>query len=205
MDKIIQLIEYIPTKPLSEILPSVLTLALESKDYKGYCVLSFFMYPMSPSAKTNNIHKNELIKILTLEGISKEDIITIVNESIEDYLEIKTVSEDAISSHSVKEIEIWLHNSKPLLDIDSNIVNKSYVDLSERKIQLEKMYEFMRSYTFSKLTYYQQFLGKSKNEPIKQEKIKAFIKAVPSKIFIVHGHNGENELFFCRHMPKFCK
>ena len=174
---------------MSKSVPSVLPIALECKDYKGYCVLMQLIKPISDNTKTNIIQRNEILRMLMLQGLPNEEIIKIINEGLEDYIEIKTIANDQVSSHSVKEIEDWFPEAKRILDSTSNVSVDSYTKLSERLIQMQKLYEVMRGYVISKLTYYQQTLKimerKSNQNFVKPRKINM------EKIFIVHGHNNE--------------
>lgn len=190
INKIEQLLSDIESKPLSQSIPSVLTIALECKDYKGFCVLSQLIKPLSESQKTNKIQTKEIINVLLLQGISKKDVSEIIKESVEEYIEMKTISKDQVSSHSVKEIEDWIMESKDILESVRDAYGNIHQNLFERIIQMRKLYETMRGYVISKLMYYQQFF-KTSEENKSGQGDGEMKKINTEKVFIVHGHNGE--------------
>lgn len=182
------LIKDIETKPLSEVIPRVMVLAIECKDYKGYCVLSHFIRPISNNAQSNQIQDNEIILMLLMQGLAQKDIALILQESIKEYIELKSISAEEISSHSVKEIETWLEQAKMALDSPTQSSKNSYTSLANRTAQIRQLYESLRGYVISKLVLYsqmQKMIGAKPNietnTPIQFHQ----------KVFVVHGHNGE--------------
>lgn len=163
-DKIIQDLE---SKPLSEIIPHILPLALECKDYSGYCILSFWLSPIVENPNINAIQRNEIFRALVYRGLSIDAIVEIANKSSEEYLQMKTVSEDEISSHSAKEIENWLHGAQKTLASVTNVPRESYKNLSDRIMQVERMYEALRSFVISKVMLYQQIIKKKSEDSVK--------------------------------------
>ena len=132
------------------------------------------------------------MKTLILQGLSREDILNLIEESKEKYLDIKTVSPDKVSSHSLREIEELVPGAKKILESPSGLSVDAYKGLSLSIDQISRMYESMRGYAMSKLIHYQQVLKIRNIKKTEKEK-----KLVPTsnfdttKIFIVHGHNGE--------------
>ena len=192
MENIGQLIKDVETKPLSDTMPSIINLAIECRDYCGYCVLTRANSPTSEIQEVNAIQTKEIMRVLMFCGVEKERVPIIINESTEEYLNLKTVSADEVSSHSVKEIETWLTESGELLKTQSNnIIKENYINLAEKVRQVRRMYESIRAYAVSKLTYYDQVLKTVKsNETIKKRDEKQGV-VNKDKIFVVHGHDGE--------------
>ena len=186
-----QLLREIEVEALSKIIPSILPLALKCRDYKGYCVLSLLVTPIAKNAATNTIQTNELIRVLLLQGLATKDISKIVAESQEEFIELKSISSDQVSSHSLKELEMWIPEATGILGHIENVPRESYLNLSNRLEQIRRLYEVLRGYVVAKLTYYQQvltLLNTQKTTPTQSTNNENRSK---QKIFIVHGHNGE--------------
>ena len=133
------LMEEIEKKPLSEIMPRVLLIALECKDFRGYCVLSFFIRPIANNQQTNAIQKKEVMRTLLINKVSENDVVTIVNESIDEYIELKTVSVDEVSSHSINELEIWLDEAISLLEQPIGIPSEHYKMLADKVVKVRRL------------------------------------------------------------------
>lgn len=187
-----QLLENIDDTPLSKSVARMLPVALECRDYEGYCILSYLIHPITQNTSTNGMYTTEIMKTLILQGLSKEEIINLIEESKEKYLDIKTISPDKVSSHSLKEIEELVPGAKKILESPAGLSVDAYKGLSFSIDQISRMYESMRGYVLSKLLHYHQVLKIINDKKIEKEK-----KLVPTsnfdttKIFIVHGHNGE--------------
>ncbi|MBR7121909.1 MAG: nucleotide-binding protein [Oscillospiraceae bacterium] len=94
-------------------------------------------------------------------------------------------------AHSVKEMETWLVEADKSIK-DAPIHNDTVKTVITRKRQIEQQYELLRSYITSKLTYYRQLLSKEYNDAPKGTTINnSKGNAEFSRVFIVHGHNGE--------------
>lgn len=182
-----RLLNDIELEPLSKSIPYILSLALECKDYKGYCILSNLAIPLSDNKRTNDIQTNEIIKILISQGLAKEYIAEIIQESREEVIEIKSIDKEQVSSHSIKEIEDWLPEARKLLETVKNTPNASYSSLIQRITKVKRLYEEMRGYIITKLTYYNQVL---KNQNCNECKgVCKMNTNNKSKVFIVHGHD----------------
>lgn len=187
-----QLLTDIEALPLSKTIPRILPYALECKDYKGYCVLSHLITPVANNPNTNVIQDNELARVLLIHGLSAEVVLKTLQESRGEHLELKTVAVDQISSHSIRELEEWLAQANETLASSTHVTAASYEKLASRIAEVRRLYETIRGYVVSKLTFYQQILKKA-NESI------SIPKKFPNKtetfnmekVFIVHGHNGE--------------
>ena len=151
-------------------------------------VLAQFIKPISENTETNRVYEIEIIGHLMLHGLTQEEIDRTLKESKEDYINLKTLGDNQISSHSVKEIETWLIDAKAMLDSTKNVSQGSYQSLSQRIIQIRRLYESLRSYVISKLTFYQQVLNMVQTQQNQPESTRSFDMR---KVFIVHGHNGE--------------
>lgn len=192
LKKVEDLIRDIENQPLSKSIPLALTIALECKDYQGYCVLSYFCFPVRENSKANIIQKKELCNVLAVHGLSNEKIIEIVNKSAEEYLEIKTIDKNQVSSHSIKEIELWFDESKEFLKEPNSLTTDIYTMASEKTRQMRRMYEAIKAYVASKLTFYHEVLKSTNRNLLKQGSEKKQPEVFDmTKVFIVHGHNGE--------------
>lgn len=192
LNRVEQLLKDVESLPLSKTLPSVLPLALECRDFKGYCVLSLLILPVADSPQTNTIQSNEIIRVLLLQGLPKETISKIILEGREEFLSLKTIAEDQIASHSIREMEDWLPEAKEVLGAATYVVKESYQELTLRVTQVRRMYETIRGYVITKLTYYQQAIKTMKKQDTQQKQPPKEVKGINmKKVFIVHGHNGE--------------
>lgn len=191
LEKLDQVIEKAQTTPLSTVVPLVFPIALECSDYFGYSLLAHWQCPLCESDKANAVQRNEIIKVLMLQGLSREKAKEIELSATHQYIDMKTIEGKGMLAHSVKEMETWL------VEADKSIKNAPIHDdkvkeVITRKRQIEQQYELLRSYITSKLTYYRQLLSKEYNVTPKSVTINNFEgKAEFSKVFIVHGHNGE--------------
>lgn len=187
-----QLLAEAEVTQLSKIIPQILPIALECKDYNGYCVLFQLLSPISQNAETNRIHTDGLIRALLIQGLQNEEIVKIIGDSKKEFVEIKSIDKDQVSSHSVKEIETWLPEAKTTLEQALGISQQHYCDLSARITQVRTLYETIRAYVISKLTYYQQVLKLAQKEEVRYKSQPNIPQKLnTNKVFIVHGHNGE--------------
>ena len=204
IEKVESLLSTIETTPLSQIAPKVLPIALECKDFEGYCVLSLLNTPVSDDSKTNEIQTKELIRILVLYGVKEEDIPDLLRESKEKFIQLKTLAKDKVSSHSIKELEEWFPEaSKVLESITSSAVTSvtraRYQEFAERIPQMRRMYEVIRGYITTKLTYYQQVLKMVMKAEVTIDKM---LMSTKKRVFVVHGHNGEIKQAVARLLEK---
>lgn len=187
-----QLLKDVETLPLSKVLPHILPFALECRDYKGYCVLSHIILPVADNPQTNRVQSNEIMRVLLLQGLTPEAIKKIMKESKEEYIQIKTIGEDQVASHSVREIEDWLPEAKDVLDAANHVSRENYQTLAVRVTQIRRLYETIRGYAITKLMYYQQTIQKMEERKLIQKQPQNGVKELDmKKVFIVHGHNGE--------------
>ena len=176
---------------ISHLIAPTLSIALECEDYHGYCILSLWNCPLSDTPEANRIHRQEMIRTMMLHGLSKEDACKVERDSLVQYLNMKSISEGDVNAHSVKEMESWFSDVQNLMDAP----DAAYADmnaLSQRKDQLSKIYESLRAYILSKTTYYREVIKmREKRTKVNSlDNLKLPINPY-SKIFIVHGHNGE--------------
>lgn len=201
LDKVEWLLGEIETSPLSKTIPAILPIALECKDYIGYCILSQLTKPISDNPQTNKMQGNENIKILLMYGLSAEKVGQIMNESTKECIELKTLSKDEVSTHSVKQMEDWLPEAKSTLASITNYGNAKYKQLAEQILKVNSLYDTIRGFTISKLIYYQQTLKKIKEKNLMKEQL-CNAKLSTEKVFIVHGHNDEKKESVARLIEK---
>lgn len=79
-------LEKLNSTPLSSSLPSVLSFALECKDYQGYCLLAHWYCPLCDNVKANAIQRNEIIKTLMLQGLLKDEAQKIEQQATEQHI-----------------------------------------------------------------------------------------------------------------------
>lgn len=185
-ERIDLLLEKMQSTPLSAILTHVLPLALECGDYRGYALLAHWHCPVCEYAKANIIQRDEIVNNIMLCGFSKEEAKAIEIETAEQYLSMKGISDEHILAHSTKEIEEWLNEYKNIFPTVHSA--EGIEKLNQRKRQLEQQYELLRSVIVSKLTNYRQLLSRRQQNTMNSNSPKSTDR---SKVFIVHGHNGE--------------
>ena len=105
-------LEKLNSTPLSSSLPSVLSFALECKDYQGYCLLAHWYCPLCDNVKANAIQRNEIIKTLMLQGLLKDEAQKIEQQATEQHIDMKRIDDNAMLAHSVSEMEVWLGSFK---------------------------------------------------------------------------------------------
>lgn len=184
IERIDKLLERIQTVELSAILPQMLSLALEIGDYQGYVLLSNWNCPLCEHPQANAVQKNEVLCSLILNGLSHEKAQEIEAEATEQYIAMKTIGDDEILVHSTKEMETWLEQYGRIKN--TNIPRMDQIN--KRKKQIEHQYELLRSILISKLANYRQQLimeGNGVMDSISNDALNM------SKVFVVHGHNGE--------------
>ena len=126
-----------------------------------------------------------------LQGLSREKAKEIELAAVQQYVDMKTIEDNGMLAHSVKEMETWLVEAEKALKT-ATIYNSTAKEVITRKRQIEQQYELLRSYVTSKLTYYRQLLSKGCNDSPKNMTINNSTRNTEfSKVFIVHGHNGE--------------
>lgn len=184
-----QLLNNIEKEPLSKSVSSILSISLDCRDYNGYCILSLMLMPISENAKINELQTIEIVKNLAHAGLSKDYIAEIYETCRKEFVEMKLIAPEQASSHSLKEIELWLLEAKNTLASATCVSRASYESLSLRINQMQRLYEVMRSYVISKLTYYKQIIKEQNNNKC----LTATKETNVSKVFVVHGHNNEKK------------
>lgn len=198
VERIDQIYEKMQTFPLSIILPLVLPIALESRDYEGYCILSCWLNPITKEKNANLVLWSGIERILLQEGIDKDSANRIKSKSFDEYMKMRTVDKDSVLCSSVKEIEDMFKSFDDMIaavelpqglhPVDlyyrSQTASKEKFVVIEKRQIFEKQYALLQSYLSTKLTEYRQkaLLEERKiklNESIKNTK----------DVFIIHGHN----------------
>lgn len=191
MESLIQvkrLLDNVDSLPLSKIIIDMLPIALECKDYIGYCALSQLETPMVNIPSKYKVQLMTIGRPLLLHGLSEEEVKKVILDGVKEATELKALTQEGVSLRSVGEVEAWLKKSKETIDAGSYDTScEVYQEASSRITQMQRMYETIRGYVTAKLMYYQQFF-------VLQAKISTN-QSVQSfdmeKVFIVHGHNGE--------------
>lgn len=163
LKRIDTILDSMKTEPLSYIVPMVMSIALECKDYQGYSLLAHWNCPLCDEVSANAVQRDEIVSALIQEGLSKEDANELEFQTTKQYMNMKSIGGGDILAHSVKEMEQWISGYESVMSSPPHSKEK-IVQLNERKKQIEQQYELLRSYIVSKLTSYRRKL-KKKEEP----------------------------------------
>ena len=190
--------EKMHTAPLSLILPLMLPLALECKDYEGYCILTLWGKPISKNKEANKFLKSEIYNVLYIEGLTEDIIHKIVNNSYEKYISMRSIDKDTCLMHCAKEMEDIIKTINDTIDIDhvpqgASAVEAFYLDSNiishklsaiDTRTKIEQQYALLQSYITTKITQYKRIYSMKERTNVMEN------KTVNSKnIFIIHGHN----------------
>lgn len=157
------ILDSMKTEPLSYIVPMVMPIALECKDYQGYSLLAHWNCPLCDEVSANAVQREEIVSTLIQEGLSKEDANELEFQATKQYMSMKSIGGGDILAHSVKEMEQWISGYESVMSSPPHSKEK-IVQLNERKKQIEQQYDLLRSFIVSKLTSYRRKL-KKKEEP----------------------------------------
>lgn len=198
VERIDQIYDKMQAFPLSNILPLMLPIALESRDYEGYCILSCWLNPITKEKDTNLVLWNGIERILLQEGIDNNCANRIISNSFDEYMKIRTVDEDCVLCSSAKEIEDMLKSFDDMiaaielpqglhptdLYYRSQTASKEKLIVIEKRQIFERQYALLQSYLSTKLTEYRQ------KAVLEERKIKLSESIKNTKdVFIIHGHN----------------
>lgn len=197
-EKIDVIYEKMQTLPLSDILPMILPIALEFKDYEGYCILTYWGKPIANDIGANKTLQQEMQKVLQGEGMTGEAIEVLQHDSFEKYLKLRSVDKDQILGLCAKEMENRLNQLEDMLkifDTPEGLVPLDKYYLSERNAthklniiqsrqQVEQQYAVLQSYLTTKLVEYRR-------KAINRERKKELEKGIKNSknIFVIHGHD----------------
>lgn len=197
-EKIDFVYEKMQTLPLSDILPMVLPIALEFKDYEGYCIFTYWGKPIANDANVNRTLQQEMQKVLVGEGMTLEEIEVLQNASFEKYLKLRSVDKDQVLGLCAKEMENRLNQLEDLLTIIDTPdglapLDKYYVyernttqklKALQSRQQVEQQYAVLQSYLTTKLVEYRR-------KAIIRERKKELEKGINNSknIFVIHGHD----------------
>lgn len=165
LKRIDTILDSMKTEPLSYIVPMVMPIALECKDYQGYSLLAHWNCPLCDEVSANAVQREEIVSILIQEGLSKEDGNELEFQATKQYMSMKSIGDGDILAHSVKEMEQWLSGYESVMSSPPHSKEK-IVQLNERKKQIEQQYELLRSFIVSKLTSYRRNLKKKEDSYI---------------------------------------
>lgn len=197
-EKIDVIYEKMQTLPLSDILPMVLPIALEFRDYEGYHILTYWEKPIANNTDLNKALQQEMQKVLLGEGMTVEAIKVLQHDSFEKYLKLRSVDKDQILGLCAKEMENRLNQLEDMLkifDTPDGLVPLDKYYLSERNAthklnilqsrqQVEQQYAVLQSYLTTKLVEYRR-------KAINRERKKELEKGIKNSknIFVIHGHD----------------
>lgn len=198
VERIDQIYDKMQSGVLSGIIPMLLPIALECKDYEGYCVLSYWSYPVQETKVGNMAWRTEIRKILMQEGLNNDEVAQIELESSRLYVRMRLIEEEKVMALSAKEMEDHLRAFDDLYKATNVPDGLTPADLyfrSERAIKektsiiknrkcIEKQYAVLQSYIMGKLAEYRQ--RSSQNE--RKKELSQSIKNTKD-VFIIHGHN----------------
>lgn len=190
--------EKMQSVPLSNIVPMLLPIALELSDYEGYCMLTFWGNPIAEEVELNKRLNQEMLKLLSNEGLSSSEISNLVNSTFMDYIKLRTVGKDKVLPLCAKEMEdkiesldevmVALEPPQGLAPLDlyyrSEAATNQKITALESKRQIGQQYAVLQSYVMTKLTEYRRKVA------IRERK-KELEKGIRNskKVFIIHGHN----------------
>lgn len=186
------------TSPLSSIIPLILPISLELRDYEGYCILSYWNKPFSKETSLNTTLLKEMKRVLGNEGINTNEIDNLHQFTFIDYLKLRSVDNDQVLMLSAKEMEDRIKALGDLIGVieppqglapvdlyfRSEQTSKQKIDILDSRRQIEQQYTVLQSYISSKLTEY-------KRKAEVQERKSMLEKGIRNSkdIFIIHGHN----------------
>lgn len=190
--------EKMQTNPLSKILPLLLPISLELFDYEGYCILTYWSRPISPTVGLNVVLRKEMYKVLLGEGLTKEKIVNLEKYTFENYLKLRSLAEDRVLGLSAKEMEdkisgldnfintMELPQGLAPLDVyyKSEKIENEKINAMISRQEINQQYAVLQSYIISKITDYQRRVA---NQERKNELEKGIKNS--KKVFIIHGHN----------------
>lgn len=185
-------------KQLSKLLPQMYSIAIECKDYEGFCILFQWEKPLSNNKKANITQFSEAIRMLFSVGVDKETVLKIRETSFEKYLQMRSIDGNTVCSFSAREMEDFFVRAKNMISatevpselhpIDlyfrSEEATKAKLNILNNSQVVEKQYAVLQSYMAGKLAYYQMIL-------VQRERKMELEKGIRNskKIFIIHGHN----------------
>lgn len=198
IDRIDKIYEKMIDVPLSTILPMLCSISLESNDYEGYCIFSFWSKPICKEVSSNQVQYNEMCINLEQEGLEKEYALNIIKDAFEKYLILRTIENDQVLTYSAKELENTMESydkmysavdvPEGLHPVDLYFASKNAengkIRIIENRTVIEKQYAVLQGYITTKLTQYRR------KAVLRERKNKLEMGVVNSKdIFIIHGHN----------------
>ena len=197
-EKIDAIYERMQTQPLSLILPMLLPIALEFKDYEGYCILTYWGKPIAHDTDLNKTLQQEMQKVLLGEGVAVEAVKIIQHDSFEKYLKLRSIDKNQVLGLCAKEMENRIKELEDLINVVDTPNGLAPIDayfLTERNTgqklnalqsrqQVEQQYAVLQSYLTIKLVEYRR-------RAINRERKKELEKGIKNSknIFIIHGHD----------------
>ena len=193
-----KILEKMQNTPLSIILPLILPVSLQCKDYEGYCVLTYWGRPLCKEKEGNQILQDEMIALLSQEGLDAKTIATLLRESFEKFLSMRTIDKNQVLTFCAKEMEAEIKNYDDLLTaVDppeglapldlyyrSKAATEGKITIIKGRQRLEKQYAILQAYLTSKLLSYKRKVNLEERKNVLKNRI-----SDSKDIFIIHGHN----------------
>ncbi|MBE7033442.1 MAG: hypothetical protein E7406_04355 [Ruminococcaceae bacterium] len=193
-----KILEKMQNTPLSIILPLILPVSLQCKDYEGYCVLTYWGRPLCKEKEGNQILQDEMIALLSQEGLDAKTIATLLRESFEKFLSMRTIDKNQVLTFCAKEMEAEIKNYDDLLTaveppeglapLDlyyrSKAATEGKITIIKGRQRLEKQYAILQAYLTSKLLSYKRKVNLEERKNVLKNRI-----SDSKDIFIIHGHN----------------
>ena len=198
LEKIKQIYQQMQNSPNRLLLPQIYPIALECKDYEGFCMLFCWEKPLSQNKGGNISQYNEAEKMLLASGLSIEDICKLRIESFEKYLKMRYIEDDKVCALSAREMEESFARVDTMLaatDVPKELhpvdlyfrsetaTNQKFSILQNRQM-IEKQYATLQGFITSKLAYYEILTTREIRKSEMEKRVKN-----SKKIFIIHGHS----------------
>lgn len=198
IEKIDEIYEKMGRNPLSSILLEVSSIALECKDYEGYCILVFWGKPFCEDKEGNREYATGIYRALEKEGLKREKYEKIVSDAFEKYMSLRTIRKDAVGTLCAKELEDSIKRCEEVIatmtipdglaPVDLYFANenntKTKLEIITKRQEFEREYAVLNGYITEKLTIYRRQL-------VLEERKKETEKGIKNTkdVFIIHGHN----------------
>ena len=173
---------------LSVILPQLYPIALEQKDFVGFCLLYLWGTPLGTCNEANQLYFQDATNMMRLAGISEEDATKIEATAAKQYLSMRDINTDNVPKDKIKiwsarELEDFLQRCdvqiadlkvpdglNPLASYHmEQRINYQKLSIRSSKTQAEKQYAILHQLITSKLAEYQTKLSQMEEIGTTQE------------------------------------
>lgn len=180
IDKIDELFKQLSenSDKLSVILPQLYPIALEQKDFVGFCLLYLWGTPLGTCNEANQLYFQNATNMMRLAGISEEDASKIEATAAEQYLSMRDINKDNVPKDKIKiwsarELEDFLQRCDMIISglkvpdgldpIDSYVreqnIAKQKLSILSDKTKAENQYAILQNLISSKLAEYKTTLS----------------------------------------------